>query len=309
MVFTIMRDITNLDAKTLLAFDALMEERSVTRAAARMGMTQQGVSGMLNRMRKLFADPLFVREARGISPTPRAEALAPRIKAAIAGLESVFEQEEFDPARAEGTIYLATADYAMSTIIAPLFQQFRRLAPHVRLAVLPFHPATIDDQHRAERVDMAVTIRPLAPANWHTRKLFGERYLGAVRADHPLAASEIDLDAFCNCEHLLVAPYKADFSGVIDVELARLGRSRQIGLSIPSFSVVGAILERTDLMAALPERILRHMNRRLHIFRMPLELSHLDIVTAWPERVDGDPLLAWFRQLCYDSAQVRQIRY
>ena len=301
VLFIAMRDITRLDAKLLLAFDALMEERSVTRAAQRLSMTQQGLSGVLHRMRDLFADPLFVRQARGVAPTPRAEALAPRIKSVLAGLEDVLESEDFDPSVAEGTIFVATPDYAASTIMAPLFQRFRSLAPKVRLVMLPISPTTFSDRMRGARVDLALTIPQFVPQNWHTRRLYEERYLCAVRADHPLAGTEVDLDAFCNCEQLLVSPYKSDFSGMTDLALARLDRTRKIGLVIPSFSVAGAILERTDLLAVLPERILRSTKHRLYIFPPPLEINGAELIAAWPARVNEDPLHAWFRQLCYDA--------
>lgn len=302
-----MNDITRLDAKLLLAFDAVMEERSVTRAAQRLNMTQQGLSGSLQRLRDLFGDPLFVRKSRGVSPTPRAEALAPQIKSVLANLESVLESEEFDPALAEGTIYLATADYALSAIVASLFQRFRSLAPKVRLSVRPLTATTLSKQPLSERVDLAVTVNQFAPPNWFTHILFKERLLCAVRADHPLAGTKVDIDAFCSCEHLLVSPHKGDFTGVTDIALAQIDRTRRVGFVIPNFSVVGAVLERTDLLVVLPERVLKNINSPLFIFPPPLELEDAEILAIWPARVHEDPLHAWFRQLCYDSTQTAQI--
>ncbi len=298
-----MHDITRLDTKILLAFDALMEERSVTHAARRLNMTQQGLSGVLARMRDLFGDPLFVREARGVSPTPRAEVLAPRIKSALADLQSVLESPKFDPGTAEGTIFVATADFALSTIVSPLFKHFRSLAPKVRLAVRPLTSTTLSEQPRGVRVDLALTITQYAPPNWNTHRLFDERLLCAVRADHPLAGRKIDLDAFCDWEHLLVSPYKSDFIGATDKALAEIGRARRVGLVIPSFSVAGAILEQTDLLAVLPERILKNTHHRLYICPPPLELESAGVMAVWPDRVDQDPLHTWFRQLCFDFAQ------
>jgi DNA-binding transcriptional LysR family regulator len=298
-----MRDITRLDTKLLLAFDAVMEERNVTRAAQRLNMTQQGLSGVLHRMRELFGDPLFVRESRGVSPTPRAEALAPRVKSALSGLEHVLEAPAFDPALADGTLFVATSDYALNTLISPLFQKFRSLAPNVRLATLPINPTTFSDPMRGGRVDLALTIPQFAPRNWLTRCLYKERYACAVRADHRLAGTKVDLDAFCDCEQLLVSPYKSDFNGVTDQALAKMGRTRKIGLALPSFSAATAILEQTDLLAVLPERFLRRTSRHLYIFPPPLEIEGVEMTAAWPERVDEDPLHAWFRQLCFDSAQ------
>ena len=302
-----MRDITRLDTKLLLAFDAVMDERSVTRAARRLNMTQQGLSGVLQRMRDIFGDPLFVREARGVSPTPRAEALAPRVKSALAGLEHVLESPDFDPALADGTIYVATSDYALSTLVSLLFQKFRSLAPNVRLAMLSINPATFSEQMRGGRVDLALTIPQFVPQNWFSRCLYIEQYVCAVRADHSLAGTEVDIDAFCACEHLLVSPYKSDFHGVTDLALARIDRARKVGLVIPSFSAAAAILEQTDLLAVLPQRVLNDMRRRLHIFPPPLEIAGVEMTAAWPERVHEDPLHSWFRQLCFEATQAAQV--
>jgi DNA-binding transcriptional LysR family regulator len=301
-----MSDITKLDPKLLLAFDTLMEERSVTRAAERLHMTQQGLSGVLQRMRDLLGDPLFVREGRGVAATPRAEALAPRIKFALASLESVLEAEEFDPSLAEGTIFVGCPESTLFEIVVPLFQQFRSLAPKVKLAVQAINPTTSGDRMRGGRTDLVLTIPQFVPQKWHTRHLYDERYLCAVRADHPLAGKEVDLDAFCNIEHLLVSPYQSDFHGVTDIALAQINRTRRVGLVVPSFSAAGATLERSDLLAVLPERILKNMNHRLYIFPPPLEMKNAELIAAWPARVHEDPLHSWFRQLCYDSTQVAQ---
>ncbi len=303
VIIIAMRDISQLDTKLLLAFDALMDERSVTRAAGRLGLTQQGLSGKLHRMRELFSDPLFVREARGVVPTPRAEELAPRIKTALAGLENVFETKGFDPTVAEGTIVVAAADYALSTVVGPLFKEFRRVAPKVRLAVMPLNTETLNEQMRSGRVDFALTIPSLAPQKSYTRAIFQERYLCAVRADHPFANTNVDLDAFCDCEHLIVSPYKGDSTGPTDLALARIGRARRIGLVIPSFEVAGAVLEQTDLMAVLPERTLATKTRNLHVFLPPLDIKGFTLMSVWTERVQEDPLHSWFRELCYDSIQ------
>ena len=104
-----------------------------------------------------------------------------------------------------------------------------------------------------------------------------------------------------------MSPYKGDFTGATDRALAQINRTRRVGLVIPSFSVAGAILEKTDLLAVLPERILKKTHRRLFIFPPPLELARADVPAIWPERVHQDPLHTWFRQLCYDSTQAAEI--
>ncbi len=293
-----MSDIKNLDTKLLLAFNALMEEGSVTRAAQRLNLTQQGLSGALHRMRLIFDDPLFVREARGVSPTPRAEKLAPRIRLLISNLETLLQADAFDPLSAEGTIYVATSDYALVTFLPRLFQKMRAAAPHIRLAVLPLNLSLNSELTSGGRIDFAFTIPQFAPHNHYSRSLLGERYLAGVRKGHPLMDDgSIEIDSFCEAEHLLVSPDKGDFVGATDLALAQIGRKRRIGLVVPNFSVAGSVLTETDLVAVLPERILKRFEKELHVFEPPLKIEGFELIGVWPQRVNTDPLHRWFRDL------------
>ncbi|GAB5468099.1 MAG: LysR family transcriptional regulator [Rhodospirillales bacterium] len=299
------RDVGGLDPKLLQAFEALAERRSVTLAARQMGVTQQGLSGMLQRLRLLFNDPLFVRQARGVAPTPRAEALAPRVKQALAGLAAVLDEPTFDPAEAEGTLLVASTDYALSVLVSGVFQRFRALAPGLRLAILPIDTATLGADLKSGRIDLALTILDFAPPNLFSLEVFQERYVGALRAGHPLAGASgapgMDLEAFCAAEHLLISPDKGDFTGPTDLALAQLGRRRRVGLVCPSFSVAGSVLEQTDLIAVLPERLLLQMRRDLKTFELPLKVPGFELLALWAERVHHDPLHIWFRQLCCEA--------
>ncbi len=302
VIETVLNDITRLDARLLMAFEALIEERSVTRAALRLGLSQQGLSGILQRLRDLFDDPLFVRESRGISPTPRAEALAPKVKAALLGLQQLLEAEDFDPAEAEGTITVAASDYALNVVLTPLFRPFRAQAPRVRLAALPLVTTTLGQQMRSGQIDLALTIQAFTPPNLHWATLLSERYLCAMRRDHPAARETLDLDAFCTLEHLLISPNRGDFTGTTDEALAAIGRQRRVGLVIPSFTVAGDILEQTDLIAVLPERLIQGMNRDLAVYEPPVPVPGFDLIAVWPPRLNEAPLHRWFRDHCRQAA-------
>ena len=153
------RDVEALDVRLLQAFDALMIEHSVTRAAARLGMTQQGLSGQLSRLRELFEDPLFVRAEAGVVPTPRAESLYPLIQGALEKLRALLVPPTFDPARFVGVISLATTDYALVLLLPKLLHRLRTEAPHLRLAVRPVNSASLELEMRNRKIDLALTIR------------------------------------------------------------------------------------------------------------------------------------------------------
>lgn len=297
-----MSDVARLTTTLLLAFDALMAERSVTRAAARVGLTQQGLSGQLRRMRELFDDPLFVRDAHGVAPTPRAEELHGRVRHALASLGGVLEPAAFDPARAQETIFLAASDYAQAAVLPGLFKAVRASAPGLRIAVHALNNATLGDDLRHRRVDLALTVPAFAPQTLLRRALFREHYLLAMRRGHPLARRPLTLDGFCAYEHLLVAPNKGDFHGPTDDALARVGRHRRIGVVLPNFSVARALLATSDLLAILPSRTLAEAGAGLKVVAPPLPIEGFELAALWHERIHADPLHRWFRGLCVDVA-------
>lgn len=130
-----MRDIRSVDLDLLVVLDALLDERSVTLAAKRLGVTQSAVSHMLGRLRHIFDDQLFVRTSRGILPTARAEKLAQPLKRVLAEIEALFSPEEFDPMAAELTLHIAATDYAQHALMIPVIEALREKAPRMRLAV------------------------------------------------------------------------------------------------------------------------------------------------------------------------------
>ena len=293
------RDIHLLDVRLLLAFDALARERSVTRAAARLGMTQQGLSGQLARMRALFGNPLFVREGAGIAPTPRADALAPQIRAVLAGMRMLVETSAFDPAAFDGVVSVAASDYAVAVVLPPLLLALRAQAPRLRLAVRPLVSATLEQDMRERRIDFALSVPQFTPPGLRSHQLIVEHYVGAVRCDHPLAQGAIDLDRFCAYPHLLVSPDKGDFAGPTDAALALVGRARDVAVVVPSFSVAVGLLEATDLVAVLPARLLSAAPRRLHVFATPVPVEGFELHGFWPERLHADAMQTWFRGICF----------
>ena len=294
-------DVEALDVRLLQTFEALMIEHSVTRAAARLGMTQQGLSGQLSRLRVLFEDPLFVRAGSGVAPTPRAEILYPLILGALEKLRALLVPPTFDPARLNGVISLATTDYALVLLMPRLLQRLRTEAPHLRLAVRPFNSASLELEIRDRKIDLALTVPQFVPVGLHSRRLFREQYVGVVRPKHPLAQGVIDVERFVAFPHLLVSPDKGDFNGPTDEALAKIGQKRNIALVVPSFSVVAAIVDTTDLVAVLPSRLLNQTRRRLHSFEPPVAVEGFDLHAYWPGRLNDDAMHKWFRKLILES--------
>jgi DNA-binding transcriptional LysR family regulator len=303
MVTIVIRDIAQLDVRLLLAFDALMAELSVTRAAARVGLTQQGMSGQLARMREIFGDPLFVRDSAGISPTPHAEGLHPQVMQVLASLQALASGPNFDARALEGIITVAATDYAVQLLLPALLKTLRKETPKLKLAVRPVNTATLSADMRERVIDLALTVPQFVPPGLRSAELFSETYVAAVGCHHPLATAPVTLDAFCTYPHLLVSPNKGDFQGPTDEALSKLGRRRDVALAVPSFSVVGAILEASDLVAILPRRLVQQSRRQLHVFEPPLAVKGFSLHAFWPDRLDADAMHAWFRAKVFEVSR------
>jgi len=298
-----MRDIRTLDLNLLRALDALLDERSVTRAADRLALTQPAVSGMLTRLRESFDDPLFLRTQRGIVPTLRALGLAAPVKRILSEIDCLLQPPGFDPATADFTLSVAATDYALRVILVPFIARLRRLAPRLRVAVRPIETARL--QGALERGDLDLVL--VTPENTlpelHARHLFTEHYVGALRHDHPDAmASELSLDRFCALDHALVSYTGGGFSGVTDSELAKLGRSRRVVVSITSFLVLLDILRTTDLLAVVPAKLLNEVEG-IRLIEPPLAIPGFDQVAAWHDRTHRDPGHQWARSLLFETCQ------
>lgn len=303
MVTIVIRDVAQLDIRLLLAFEALMAELSVTHAATRVGLTQQGLSGQLARMREVFGDPLFVRDGAGISPTPRAEALLPLVRQALASLQTLTDSPTFDARILDGVITLAATDYAIELFLPALLKKLRMEAPLLKLAVRPVNTATLTADMRERVIDLALAVPQFIQPGLQSAELFSETYVGAVRHDHPLASSPVSIDAFCAYAHLLVSPNRGDFHGPTDDALAKLGRRRDVALVVPSFSVVGAILEASDLIAVLPRRLAQHAWHQLHLFEPPIPINGFSFCAFWSDRLAADAMHGWFREKVFEVVQ------
>lgn len=301
-----MADIRTLDLNLLKAFDALMDERSVTRAATRLALTQPAVSALLTRLRDSFADPLFVRTQRGVAPTLRAQALAAPIKRVLAEINALLQPELFDPASARMTLTLAATDYALRAIVLPFLQALRRRAPGVRVAVQATADGQVQSQLERGEIDLALMTPESAPPELHARRLFSETYTCAMRADHPDAQGEsVSLDRFCSLDHALVSLTGDAFRGATDAALARLGRERRVVLSVASFLLLPELLKGSDLVAVVPRRLVEGIEG-VRVLAPPVEVPGFTKLAVWHERTHRAPGHRWLRALlvetCGDTA-------
>lgn len=299
-----MSDIRKIDLNLLVVLDALLDQRSVTRAAARLGYTQPTISGMLTRLRDLFGDPLFVRTQRGMLPTPRAQALALPLKQLLADSRRLVAREVFDPSRAEMTFTISSNDYMQHALLVPFVKVLRSEATGIRLAISPPIIEGVGDALARGQIDLAVTIPEFAMSDLPSRLLYRERYVVAVRPQHPLARrGAMSAASFCDYDHVLVSPTGGSFEGPTDQALARLGRRRTVRYSVPNFLLLPELLLSDDLVAVVPSRLLRATERKLVVLKPPVEVPGFDVIAVWHPRTDKDVAHRWLRSRLRETAK------
>lgn len=298
-----MNPLARLDLNLLVLFEALLAERNITRAAGRVGLAQPSASRALDRLRDIFDDQLFVRTPAGMTPTARAIALAPEITTLLElarGL--VADQLPFNPADASGTVRIAIADVTALSLLPLLAERVCPMAPKLRLSVHPLDKDRAFDDLDAGRIDAVVGVFPDVPERLRTAQLYEERFVCIARADHPRLAAGLDLDAYCDVPHLLFT-LRDDARGVVDAELARLGRSRDIAVRVCHALAVPEMVSRCDLVATIPSRFAQRMPAACRVHKPPLGLDSWTETLIWSQRTDRDPLSRWFRERLREAAK------
>jgi DNA-binding transcriptional LysR family regulator len=299
-------DISELDLNLLLALEALLEERNVTHAAARLKISQPALSARLVRLRSLFADPLFVPAStgRGVVPTPRAAEMQPPLADALAKLRRMMEGPAvFDPRQSRRTFVIAIQDNPAAILMPGLISRMMAVAPATRMALInPGRDITEKLEEGAVDVLVGITHNTVG-GDMIRRPLFDDHFLTAQRKGHPRGRGPIDLDTFCALDHLMISADGGGFSGVVDVALSAIGRQRRVAVSIQSYALAPLILANSDCLCTLPHRFLNRFAHQLDWAPPPLELARFSLMALWHPRSQDDPAHAWLREQLFEAAR------
>jgi DNA-binding transcriptional LysR family regulator len=291
-------NIAAVNLNWLVAFDALVEERSVTRAAQRTGVTQGAMSNTLAHLRELFEDPLFRRTAHGLEPTPRALAVAEPVRQALRLFEATLAPPSFDPMSAERTFVVAASDYVEFVLMPPLMRRLAKEAPGVRIEVRPWGLHEVPTSLARAEVDLMIGFYDQVPRGYRDAILFEEEYVCIVRKGHPGVRSKLTLARYLELEHVLVSQ-RAGSAGSVDRALLAQGKRRRIAARVSHFLMVPMLVARTDLVAALSRRVAEPLASPLGLKMLapPLALPRGRIGQVWHEQMQSDPAQRWFRDL------------
>lgn len=293
------------DLNLLPIFVALMEERSVTRAAERLGMTQPALSNALSRLRAMLQDPLFIRERYGIQPTPIALELAPGIAEALAKLDdAVLGQQDFDPARAERLFTIAPNGYVEFVIVPMLVARLAEIAPGIRLRLTPYGNDLAETGVTSGTTAMVLGRIVDPPDNLVVQHLMDEGLACVVRADHPEVGDTLSREQFERLRHVNVVPPGRMRAGLFQA-VAQQGLRRDVAISVTNFFAVAEMVAVTDHIATLPRLICRRLahDPRVRILPAPVDLGSFPVEMAWHVRYRHDPAHRWLRSLMGDMAR------
>ncbi|TAI67361.1 LysR family transcriptional regulator [Bradyrhizobium sp. Leo170] len=299
-------DSKRLDLNLLVTLEALLIEQNVTRAAARLHLSQPAVSAQLNRLRKVFDDPLLIPAQRGMTPTVKALELLEPVRQALDQVRStVSRHRNFDPARAEMTITVTCTDYLQYALVEPLVLELRKTAPRVRIAIRNLDLPQLEAQMARGDVDLALMTPTDAPANLRTRHLFHDRYVLIGRKDHPRLSNRLSIKQFTELEHVIVSLRGRDFVTPVDISLAALGLRRNVVLSAASFLFVPDIVARSDFVALVPERLVCERTETLRLIESPFPVEGFSVGMIWHERTHGHSGHRWIREAIVSLANAR----
>ena len=290
-------DSTRLDLNLLVTLEALLVEQNVTRAAARLHLSQPAVSAQLSRLRDVFDDPLLIPAQRGMTPTAKAIDLLDPLRQALDQVRAtVATHRNFDPAKARLTVTIACTDYLQAAVVKPLVVELRTSAPGVRVALRNLDLAQLEAQMAGGDVDLALMTPQAAPPSLRTKHLFDERYVLIGRRNHPRLRDGITIEEFAQLEHVMVSLRGGDFVTPVDDVLAALGHRRNVVLSAASFLFVPEIVSQSDFVALVPERLVHDRADELKLIDCPFPVEGFAVGMVWHERSHGHSGQRWIRE-------------
>ncbi len=287
-----------VDLNLMLALDALLQERNVTRAARRVGLTQSAMSHKLRRLREMFDDDLLVGGRQGMVPTPRAIELVDPIRRGLLELHTAVHSGPFDPATAKRTFTIISSDYADFVILPRVLEHLGRHAPGIQMRIRSLASSDIAQALEDGSADLKMGT-PVDSPTLRQRSVFDESGTTILRADHPLLADggELTLEQFVRLGHVMMTD--DDAPGLVDRALHERGLSRRVVLRTPYFVGIPFMVARSDLVATVPRALAEEAATfaNLRLIAPPVTLPTFRINATWHERSHRDPAHRWLREL------------
>jgi DNA-binding transcriptional LysR family regulator len=302
-------DLAKVDLNLLVVLRTLLETRSVTRTAERLGSSQPAVSRSLAKLRRLLDDRLMVKSASGMMPTLRAEAMLEPLASLLGSVETFLLKPEFEPSATDRVFRIATTDYGALAILPNIAARFAREAPNAAIQVVSFSRDVFRTLAEGQ-IDLVLYSDNPVPGSFRTRELFRESFVSLVRRGHPLLdqirgeKDALPLKLFTAWPHILVSVFGGQ-GGPIDTALAERGLKRHVALQVPYFATAAVITAASDFLVTMPSRAAEQLAPRLGlvILKAPALVKPWGYRLLWHERSHGDPGAVWLRRLVIEGVR------
>lgn len=289
-------DIRSLDIAMLRTFEALMAERSVSRAAARLFLSQPAVSASLKRLREVFGDALFTRSGHGVEPTARALALAPHVQAVLTECARLFNAgQEFDPAASDRIFRIAGSDHMSQLVLPRLCSELAGEGSGIRLLWEALDFAEVPQRLQRGDADIGFLPRPSPPASLRSELLYTDAFVLVTRRGNPRLRGTPTLADCCAVPFVSLGHGRSQLEDVVDQILLRAGHRRYLQVAVTSFAQIVDVLLQTEHAAIAPERAVRRYADVLAVHALPFELPPYGMYLCWRHRADDDPGIQWLR--------------
>jgi DNA-binding transcriptional LysR family regulator len=299
-------DLSAIDLNLLVAFEVLFEEKSVTSSATRLYLGQPAMSAALGRLRTLFQDDLFIRIGREMQPTAKAILIAPGIKAALQQIRQTLESSQtFDATTSKSTFTIGSSDYASCIVMPKLLEVCHQTAPNIDFRLIGFNKDSVGELLEQREIDLALGVFQNPPRQTMQMPLFSEHFVGICRRGHPvITQDDISPEIFANLLHALFT-IRQDEVGEIDKVLSQYNQKRRVVLTTPHLLILPAIISSSDLVAAVPSRLVapKVYQDTLEIFELPIQTQPWMISMLWSKLTDQDQSNCWLRQMLKNVCQ------
>lgn len=288
--------IPRIDVRLLTVLQALVEERSITRAAERMFLSQPAMSRALDRLQEMFDDELLVRTKQGFEPTHRALSIYAELAYLLPRFNAMLRGTAFDPAVSTDVFRIAATDYAASVLFPQVLTQLGKLAPKMTIEIFSWQDSAFR-QLESNALDLVIWANT-APAELRSQELFQDHFMCMVRKGHPIGNKPLTLERYLSFAHVMVT-LGHQRQGLVDRAFEEMGLSRRVQLKTPYFTSAAWMIENSDLIVTLPGRLARRLVRisKTRLVRPQIDFLTFRYLQVWHPRMDGYPAHRWLRDV------------
>ena len=307
-------NIANIDLNLIVAFDVLMREKNVTKAARQLNITQPAMSNSLKRLRNLLNDPVLVRTSEGMVPTERATQLVPTVRNILRELKEALQKvEAFEPFTSTRVFRLMASDYAASTLLPKLLQTINKVAPNITIDIMTPSDVTFHDVEDG-KIDMAINLFDELPQSFHQKVLWRDGFSCLTRSSNPVLKN-FNLDSYLESKHVWVSktgfgvglgmnPKDVQKLGWVDEALAKIDKQRDIKIFTRNYHVAMQLAHDDQIIATLPKRaaMLHENDPGYAVLEPPFDIPDFELKMIWSPLLHHEASHIWFRNLVVDTA-------